>query len=157
MIFLSGSNSTRPYVKYASDNKGRIDLFYPDGHPRREAENNVYHAFYEDGAIHNSRGKKIRSLEAIKDKPLLPGDGTLIYDGSGPGGRGWVHDFEHGEDDFRKRLALVREFGHAVVVLCIDEKGMAKTKRDKIAIAERAMKIADELSYERENLVFDFL
>jgi rhamnogalacturonyl hydrolase YesR len=98
MIFLSGSNSTRPYVKYASDNKGRIDLFYTDGHPRRETENNVYHAFYEDGAMHNSRGKKIRSMEAIKDKPLLPGDGTLIYDGSGPGGRGWVHDFERGKD-----------------------------------------------------------
>ena len=29
-------------------------------------------------------------------KPLVPGDGTQIYDGSGPGGRGWVHDLERG-------------------------------------------------------------
>ncbi|MCK5795478.1 MAG: BNR-4 repeat-containing protein, partial [Anaerolineales bacterium] len=98
MIFLSGDNSTRPYVKYASDNLGRIDLFYTDGHPGKEPANNVYHAYYEDGKFCNSKGKKIRMVEEIKEKPLLPGEGTLIFDGSGESGRGWVHDFERGED-----------------------------------------------------------
>ncbi len=98
MIFLSGDQSTRPYVKYASDNQGRIDLFYTDGHPRNEAENNVYHAYYEDGVFFNSKGKKIRGLEKLKEKPLMPGDGTLIFDGSGESGRGWVHDLERGQE-----------------------------------------------------------
>jgi hypothetical protein len=44
----------------------------------------------------NSKGKKIRSIEKIKEDPLIPADGTKIYDGSGPNGRGWVHDFEYG-------------------------------------------------------------
>lgn len=94
MIFLSGDNSTRPYVKYCSDNKGRIDLFYTDGHPRNEPENSIYHVYYEKGKFYNSKGKKIRSLEDISENPLLPDEGTLIYDGSGPDGRGWVHDLE---------------------------------------------------------------
>jgi len=34
------------------------------------------------------------SLEDIREKPMLPGDGTLIYEGSGPTGRGWVHELE---------------------------------------------------------------
>lgn len=98
MIFKSGDQSTRPYVKYASDQQGRIDLFYTDGHPRNEPVNNVYHVFYEDGRFFNSKGKKIRKLEDLEAKPLVPGDGTQIYDGSGTGGRGWVHDFERGLD-----------------------------------------------------------
>ena len=61
MVFLSGDQSTRPYVKYASDNRSRIDLFYTDGHPRREPVNNIYHVYYEGGAWYNSKGKKIRS------------------------------------------------------------------------------------------------
>ncbi len=97
-LFRSGDNSTRPYVKYASDNQERIDLFYTDGHPRDEAENNVYHVFYQKGNLFKSNGKKIRSLEAIKSDPLSPKEGTMIFDGSGTDGRGWVHDFERGEN-----------------------------------------------------------
>ncbi len=96
MLFLSGGSSTRPYVKYASNGKERIDLFYTDGHPRNEPTNNIYHVYYEDGKLCNSKGKKIRSLEKIAKDPIVPGNGTLIYDGSGPLGRGWVHDFEYG-------------------------------------------------------------
>ena len=71
MIFLSGDNATRPYVKYASDNAGRIDLFYTDGYPRNEPENNVYHVYYEDGAFYNSSVESImissfRSLKALR-------------------------------------------------------------------------------------------
>lgn len=94
MVFLSGDKSTRPYVKYSSNDVDRIDLFYTDGHPRNEPENNVYHVFYKNGAFHTSDGKIIRSLEVVKEKPLVPKDGTLIFDGSGKDGRGWVHDFE---------------------------------------------------------------
>ena len=94
MIFLSGDQKTRPYVKYSSNDVDRVDLFYTDGHPRNEPQNNVYHVFYRDGVYHTSDGKAIRSLAAIKDEPLVPKDGTLIFDGSGKDGRGWVHDFE---------------------------------------------------------------
>lgn len=94
MVFLSGDKSTRPYVKYSSNDIDRVDLFYTDGHPRNEPENNVYHVFYKDGAFHTSDGKVIRSLSAIEEQPLRPKDGTLIFDGSGKDGRGWVHDFE---------------------------------------------------------------
>ncbi len=107
LIFVSGGNSTRPYVKYASNGKNRIDMFYTQGHPRKEPENNVYHIYYQEGNFYKSNGKKIRSLEEVKIKPLLPSEGTLIYDGSGPGGRGWVHDLERGKSGESNKMAGV--------------------------------------------------
>lgn len=98
LVFVSGDNATRPYVKYASNNTDRIDLLYTDGHPRREQENNVYHVYYQSGNFYRSNGELIRSMDEIKTKPLDPKNGTLIYDGSGPSGRGWVHDIERGKN-----------------------------------------------------------
>jgi rhamnogalacturonyl hydrolase YesR len=89
----------RPYVKYAGNNQGRIDLFYTDGHPRDIKNNNVYHLYYEGGAFYRSNGKKIKSMEKISASgPMLTREGTRIFDGSGKAGRGWVHDFERGRD-----------------------------------------------------------
>ncbi len=98
MIFISGDNHTRPYVKYASNNSNRIDLLYTDGHPRNEPQNNVYHVYYESGSFYNSKGGLIRSLDEIKENPLLPSEGTLIYNGASSSGRGWVHDIERDEN-----------------------------------------------------------
>lgn len=97
MLMQSGDASTRPYVKYATDGQGRIDLFYTDGHPRSVATNHVYHMYYADGGFHTSDGTFIRSLADLAANPMIPSDGTRIYDGAGPGGRGWVHDLERGE------------------------------------------------------------
>ncbi|PID91045.1 MAG: hypothetical protein CSA96_10380 [Bacteroidetes bacterium] len=96
MVFLSGDQTTRPYVKYASDHRGRIDLLYTDGHPRNEKKNSIYHVYYENGAFFNSRGRRLRTLADLADDPLLPAEGTLVYDGAGRDGRGWVHDLEYG-------------------------------------------------------------
>ena len=88
----------RPYVKYASDGKGRIDLFFNDGHPRIVKNNNVYHLYYENGAFHRSDGQLVRTVEELAGKgPIKTDQGTRIYDGLSEG-RGWVHDFERGPD-----------------------------------------------------------
>ncbi|RZS43448.1 methionine synthase (B12-dependent) [Herbihabitans rhizosphaerae] len=51
-------------------------------------------------------------------------------DGDGPGSR------------FQRTMALVREHGASVVVMCIDEEGQARTAETKVAIASR---IVDDL------------
>jgi 5-methyltetrahydrofolate--homocysteine methyltransferase len=48
-------------------------------------------------------------------------------DGDGPGSR------------FQRTMALVREHGAAVVVMCIDEEGQARTRERKVAIAARTI------------------
>lgn len=93
-VIRSGNDRTRPYVKYASNGRDRIDLVFTDAHPRDFALNNVYHLYYQDGAFRRSDGTVVRTLAAIKGNPLTPADATLIYAGE-EAGRGWVWDLEY--------------------------------------------------------------
>jgi hypothetical protein len=86
---------TRPYVKYASNGKDRIDFFYTDAHPRDEKNNSVYHLYYQNGRFYKSDGTLIKTIEQLKQSPMVPSDGTRIYDGYAPSGRGWVWDMKY--------------------------------------------------------------
>ena len=98
-MISAGSNSTkRPYVKYVSNGKDRIDFLYTDGHPRNEKQNNVYHFYYSKGIFYSSKGKQLRTMEEIKTRPIDPEEGTLVFDGSTANGRGWVYDLEYDEN-----------------------------------------------------------
>jgi hypothetical protein len=97
-LIKTGTGSTRPYVKLAGNGKDRIDLLYTDGHPRDVPRNNVYHLYYSNGGFHKSDGTLIRTLEEVKTNPLVPADGTRVYDGSSATGRGWVWDLEYDGD-----------------------------------------------------------
>ncbi|MEM6831139.1 MAG: glycoside hydrolase family 88 protein [Bacteroidota bacterium] len=72
-LIYSGENSShRPYAKYVSNGKDRIDFLYTDGHPRSVKENNVYHFYYHKGTFYTSSGKKIRTMDELKNKPIKP-------------------------------------------------------------------------------------
>ena len=67
-------------------------------------------------------------------------------------------NLEDGEEKFDRICQLAKRYGAALVLLTIDEKGMAKTKERKIEIAERMYKIATEKhGICPEDLVFDLL
>ncbi|MBN1973453.1 MAG: BNR-4 repeat-containing protein [Sedimentisphaerales bacterium] len=95
VLIESGDNSTRPYVKYASSGRDRIDILYTDGHPRDVPNNSVYHIYYKNGSFYKSDGKLIKTFEQLKQNPIVPSDGTKIYDGVSVTGRGWVWDMEY--------------------------------------------------------------
>ena len=62
------------------------------------------------------------------------------------GGRAVVNsvNFEDGdgpESRFARAMPIVQEHGAAVVVMCIDETGQARTAETKVAIAERTVDI----------------
>ncbi len=46
-------------------------------------------------------------------------------------------NFEDGEEPARKRMALAKKFGAAIIALTIDEQGMAKTVEQKVVLAHR--------------------
>jgi len=94
VLIKSGDDKTRPYVKYADNGIDRIDLLYTDGHPLNMPINNVYHLYYKGGNFYTTNETKIKSMGQVKESPLLPSDGTLIYDGNTEG-RGWVWDLEY--------------------------------------------------------------
>lgn len=65
-------------------------------------------------------------------------------------------NFEDGEEPARKRLALAKKFGAAVIALTIDEEGMAKTPERKLAIAKRLYDLAvNEFGLPAHDLLFD--
>lgn len=97
LLLKTGRGGTRPYVKYADNGKDRIDFLYTDGHPRNEPTNNVYHMYYRKGNFFKSDGTLIKTIEQVKKDPMVPTDGTLVYDGRTEG-RGWVWDIEYDKD-----------------------------------------------------------
>jgi hypothetical protein len=97
VLIESGDDLTRPYVKYTGNGQDRIDFLYTDGHPRDVPNNSVYHLYYKKGGFYKSDGTFIKKLEQVKQVPLVPSDGTKIYDGSTETGRGWIWDLEYDE------------------------------------------------------------
>jgi hypothetical protein len=82
------SNDVRPYVRYWTDGKGRIDFLFTDGHPRNEPANSVYFLRYEHGSFSRADGSRVGALTEL---PFDPSRCDRIYDGA-TGGRGWIWD-----------------------------------------------------------------
>jgi len=67
-------------------------------------------------------------------------------------------NLEDGIDKFDTICSLAKKYGTALVCLTIDEKGMAKTADEKVAIAQRMYELATQKHGIRsDNLVFDLL
>lgn len=63
---------------------------------------------------------------------------------------------EGGDAKARRVLALARDYNAAVIALTIDENGMAKTAKDKLAVARRIYSLAvNEFGLDAQDLVFD--
>lgn len=94
-----GGGETRPYPRFTSNQKDRIDLIYTDGHPRNH-DNSVYHLYFKEDAFRKSDGGVLRGLA---DLPILHGKvsdpadgekGSVIYQFDPKLGRGWTWDIE---------------------------------------------------------------
>ncbi len=66
-------------------------------------------------------------------------------------------NFEDGEVRTHKVLGLCKKYGAAVVALTIDEKGMAKTVEEKVAIAERILARTREYGLPDHDVFLDCL
>jgi len=65
-------------------------------------------------------------------------------------------NLEDGLDRFERVVPLARRFGAALVVGCIDEKGMAVTRAKKLEIAERSFRIlTEEFGVDPSDILFD--
>ena len=95
LIRPTGSgNNDRPYVKYWSDGKKRINFLFTDGHPDINPANSVYFLRYENGLFRRADGSRVG---AMIDLPFDPSQCDRIYDGASAG-RAWVWDIsENGE------------------------------------------------------------
>jgi len=79
----------RPYLKVSSDGIRRIDFAFTDGHPRNEAENSIYHVYYESGNIFQTNGAKICGINEL---PVNISKVNKVYDGTQAKVRAWIWD-----------------------------------------------------------------
>jgi autotransporter-associated beta strand protein len=104
ILILTGTGSTRPYVKYCSDYNSRIDFLYTDAHPDNYT-NSLYHMYYTGGAFYMTDGTFLKSYTNL---PLLHDSGergTVIYQYSDaytndpnqwiPTGRAWCWEIAY--------------------------------------------------------------
>jgi 5-methyltetrahydrofolate--homocysteine methyltransferase len=73
-------------------------------------------------------------------------------------GKGIVNSIslKDGEDEFKRRAALVRRYGAAVIVMAFDEQGQADTKERKIDICTRAYRLlTGEVGFPPEDIILD--
>ncbi|HYH56584.1 MAG TPA: BNR-4 repeat-containing protein, partial [Anseongella sp.] len=90
--FIAGEglkNAHRPYLKVASDNKGRIDFLFTDGHPAKETFNSVYHFYYRKGKLYQTGGELIGTMEQL---PVSHEKVNKVYDAAATGVRAWIAD-----------------------------------------------------------------
>ena len=97
-----GTGSTRPYARYVSNKKNRIDLIYTDGHPRNE-NNSVYHLYYQEQNFRKTDGTLVKSLanlpmvHGVVSDPNSGEKGSVIYQYDASWGRGWTWDVHYDE------------------------------------------------------------
>ncbi|NND05548.1 MAG: hypothetical protein HKN87_04130 [Saprospiraceae bacterium] len=90
MILLDNEGRENPpYMKVATDHKGRIDFLFTDGHPKIGSDVSVYHMFYLDGAFHQTNGDRIAALEEL---PIAIAEVEKIYDAASSDVRAWIWD-----------------------------------------------------------------
>jgi len=73
-------------------------------------------------------------------------------------GKGIVNSIslKEGEDVFRERARLIRQYGAAVVVMAFDEQGQADTIERKVDICARAYRIlTNEAGFPPQDIIFD--
>jgi 5-methyltetrahydrofolate--homocysteine methyltransferase len=84
------------------------------------------------------------AFELLGGRPVL--NSVNFEDGEGPG------------SSFEKKMMLVREHGAAVIALCIDEEGQARTVEHKVAVAERLIRtLTGEWGMRESDILVDCL
>ena len=85
------SHADRPYAKFCSNGRDRIDVVYTDGHPRT-TENSVYHLMIRNGLVCTTDGEPLGSLTDIGPVPTHSGSVVYRFGDAYEAGRAWVWD-----------------------------------------------------------------
>lgn len=87
-IFDNEGRDSPQYVKYATDNKSRIDFLFTDGHPRH-GNISVYHMYYQNGKFWQTNKQLISSFT---EAPVKIKTVNKIYDAEPENIRAWIWD-----------------------------------------------------------------
>ena len=60
-------------------------------------------------------------------------------------------------EKLEKILPIAKKYGTSIIGLCVDEKGIPKTWKDRIKIAKRILLYADKFGIKQDEIIFDYL
>ena len=102
----------------------------------------------------------VRELQAVIDLPLQI-DSTMpeamesalrIYNG-----KAMINSVNGKEESMKTIFPLVKKYGGVVVALTLDENGIPDTWLERVNIAERILKKAEEYGIDKKDIIFDTL
>jgi 5-methyltetrahydrofolate--homocysteine methyltransferase len=70
-------------------------------------------------------------------------------------GRALINSINLENDKYKKVLPLIKQYGLTTIALSIDEKGMARTTVEKLAITDRIVSISKEYGLNEDQLMID--
>ncbi|HEV3233825.1 MAG TPA: methionine synthase [Candidatus Dormibacteraeota bacterium] len=100
------------------------------------------------------------AIKMVKVPLVIDATDVHVYEAALPYCQGKVIlnsvNLEDGEKRFQQVTPLAKEFGAALVVGCIDEKGQAITTADKVKVAERSYQLlTEQYGIKPEDIIWD--
>jgi hypothetical protein len=86
----ANNNSTRPYLKYASNDTDRVDFITTEGHPR-DVNNGVYHGYLQGGTLYRTDGTPVGPLGSSPAASAF----TPVFTPTAARNHGWTTDLAH--------------------------------------------------------------
>ncbi len=72
-------------------------------------------------------------------------------------GKAMINSVNGKEENMKAIFPLVKKYGGLVVALTLDENGIPDTAAERVAIAEKILKTAEEYGIEKKDIIFDTL
>lgn len=87
----ANSDSTRPYLKYASNHLDRVDFITTEGHPR-DFNNGIYHGYMQGGKLYHSNGTPVGNLAVGAEPAPAANAFTPLFKPSVAQNHAWTTD-----------------------------------------------------------------
>ena len=72
-------------------------------------------------------------------------------------GKSLINSVNGEEEKLNLILPIVKRYGASVIALTVDEKGIPKTAKERLQIAEKILKFADKYNINKNEIIFDYL
>ncbi len=104
--------------------------------------------------------RSVAALQGVVDVPLQidTADAAVLEQALRRyNGKALVNSVNGSEKSMKEVLPLVKKYGGVLVVLTLDENGIPQTAKERLAIAERVAKRAEDYGISRKDLIVDTL
>lgn len=104
--------------------------------------------------------KAVETVQAAADNPLSIDSPNPLAIESGLktfSGRALLNSVNGKKESLEKILPLAKKYGSLIIGLCLDDNGIPKTAKEKVAIAKKIVQVASEFGISKDRIFIDTL